>query len=258
MGNRHAMSMGVVVGASGYVGSNLVPFLATRGLAPKRAPSFAMAPWRSPRCGPALSSDPGSVAFEVIRDLVFQLPVMVTPRWVASRSHPIALRDVRECPAQWPSFNEAEAPRHAGWTGRASGTVAIHVRTQRLLNRAPEGTLQALKKAGESLSVSSGHTAVRRRVPAPGEPMSELQFATVRVSFKKGRADPRLLRTPRSRARQERLGAGSDGDRRLAPTPPSPQPTACSITASMGTAGPASTTAAAAPTYRCEPKVHAI
>ena len=34
---------------------------------------------------------PGSYAFEVIRDLVNNLPVMVTPRWVQSKSPPIAL-----------------------------------------------------------------------------------------------------------------------------------------------------------------------
>jgi uncharacterized protein YbjT (DUF2867 family) len=39
---------------------------------------------------------PGSAAFEVIRDLVFHLPAMVTPRWVRSRSQPIALDDVLE------------------------------------------------------------------------------------------------------------------------------------------------------------------
>jgi uncharacterized protein YbjT (DUF2867 family) len=37
---------------------------------------------------------PGSAAFEVIRDLVFHLPAMVTPKWVSSRSQPIALADV--------------------------------------------------------------------------------------------------------------------------------------------------------------------
>jgi uncharacterized protein YbjT (DUF2867 family) len=37
---------------------------------------------------------PGSAAFEVIRDLVFHLPAMVTPRWVRSRSQPVALDDV--------------------------------------------------------------------------------------------------------------------------------------------------------------------
>ncbi len=37
---------------------------------------------------------PGSAAFEVIRDLVNHLPAMVTPRWVRSRTQPIALSDL--------------------------------------------------------------------------------------------------------------------------------------------------------------------
>ena len=37
---------------------------------------------------------PGSAAFEVIRDLVYHLPVMVTPRWVDSVTQPIALDDL--------------------------------------------------------------------------------------------------------------------------------------------------------------------
>jgi uncharacterized protein YbjT (DUF2867 family) len=37
---------------------------------------------------------PGSAAYEVIRDLVYHLPVMVTPKWVQSRSSPIALQNL--------------------------------------------------------------------------------------------------------------------------------------------------------------------
>ena len=37
---------------------------------------------------------PGSAGFEVIRDLVNHLPVMTTPRWVRSRTRPIALDDL--------------------------------------------------------------------------------------------------------------------------------------------------------------------
>jgi uncharacterized protein YbjT (DUF2867 family) len=37
---------------------------------------------------------PGSAAYEVIRDLVNHLPVMITPTWVRSRSTPIALDDL--------------------------------------------------------------------------------------------------------------------------------------------------------------------
>jgi uncharacterized protein YbjT (DUF2867 family) len=37
---------------------------------------------------------PGSAAYEVIRDLVNHLPLMITPTWVRSRSTPIALSDL--------------------------------------------------------------------------------------------------------------------------------------------------------------------
>ena len=37
---------------------------------------------------------PGSAAFEVIRDLVYHLPLMLAPRWVSSRSQPIGLEDL--------------------------------------------------------------------------------------------------------------------------------------------------------------------
>ncbi|MCR3940166.1 MULTISPECIES: DUF2867 domain-containing protein [Aeromonas] len=37
---------------------------------------------------------PGSAAFEVMRDLVYNLPMMVTPKWVRSRTPPIALSNL--------------------------------------------------------------------------------------------------------------------------------------------------------------------
>ena len=36
----------------------------------------------------------GSASFELIRDLVEKLPVMITPKWVLTKSQPIAIRDV--------------------------------------------------------------------------------------------------------------------------------------------------------------------
>jgi uncharacterized protein YbjT (DUF2867 family) len=39
----------------------------------------------------------GSTSFEMIRALVDRLPVMVTPRWVATRTQPIAIEDVIAC-----------------------------------------------------------------------------------------------------------------------------------------------------------------
>jgi uncharacterized protein YbjT (DUF2867 family) len=49
----------------------------------------------------------GSAAFEVIRDLALHLPVMVTPRWVSSRSQPIALQDLLEYLVQVAEVGEA-------------------------------------------------------------------------------------------------------------------------------------------------------
>lgn len=44
------------------------------------------------RCGIVIGS--GSASFEIIRDLVEKLPIMVAPRWLDTRCQPIAVRDV--------------------------------------------------------------------------------------------------------------------------------------------------------------------
>ncbi|MBT8102879.1 MAG: NAD(P)H-binding protein, partial [Gammaproteobacteria bacterium] len=49
---------------------------------------------------------PGSAAWEVIRDLVNHLPFMITPRWVFSRSTPIALSNLLCYLADAPSLEE--------------------------------------------------------------------------------------------------------------------------------------------------------
>ena len=43
----------------------------------------------------------------MIRDLVYHLPLMVTPRWVHSRSQPIALDDLLEILVRLPELEEA-------------------------------------------------------------------------------------------------------------------------------------------------------
>ena len=50
---------------------------------------------------------PGSAAWEVIRDLVNHLPLMITPRWVKSRSTPIALDNLLYYLAHAPHLDEA-------------------------------------------------------------------------------------------------------------------------------------------------------
>jgi uncharacterized protein YbjT (DUF2867 family) len=42
----------------------------------------------------AMVIGPGSASFEMLRDLVRRLPVMVTPRWVETRTQPVASADV--------------------------------------------------------------------------------------------------------------------------------------------------------------------
>ena len=49
---------------------------------------------------------PGSAAWEVIRDLVNHLPVMVTPRWVSTKSTPIALENLLHYLAEAPRLDE--------------------------------------------------------------------------------------------------------------------------------------------------------
>ncbi len=50
---------------------------------------------------------PGSAAYEVMRDLVNHLPLMVTPKWVHSRSSPIALQNLLEYLVSVPDIEAA-------------------------------------------------------------------------------------------------------------------------------------------------------
>jgi uncharacterized protein YbjT (DUF2867 family) len=51
---------------------------------------------------------PGSGAFEILRDLVLKLPVMVTPRWVHNKSPPIALGNLLDYLVRLPRVAEAQ------------------------------------------------------------------------------------------------------------------------------------------------------
>ena len=63
---------------------------------------------------------PGSAAFEVMRDLVLHLPVMITPRWVRAKSPPIALENLLHYLAQAPLV-----PEMAGGTYDAAGPETL-------------------------------------------------------------------------------------------------------------------------------------
>ena len=80
---------------------------------------------------------PGSAAWEVIRDLVNYLPVMVTPRWVQSRSTPIALSNLLRYVAEAADFDET-----AGETYDVGGPdvltyIAIMRRYGELVGKSP-------------------------------------------------------------------------------------------------------------------------
>ena len=92
---------------------------------------------------------PGSAAWEVIRDLVNHLPFMITPRWVFSRSTPIALSNLLSYLADAPVLEEtageiydvggsddltyAEIMRQYGeLVGRKTRIIPIRVLTPRL------------------------------------------------------------------------------------------------------------------------------
>jgi uncharacterized protein YbjT (DUF2867 family) len=50
---------------------------------------------------------PGSASFEILRHLTRRLPVMVTPRWLDTRTQPIAISDVAEALATLAERNDA-------------------------------------------------------------------------------------------------------------------------------------------------------
>ncbi len=63
---------------------------------------------------------PGSAAFEVMRDLVLHLPVMVTPRWVRASSPPLALPNLLHY-----LLEAARHPAMAGGTYDAAGPQSL-------------------------------------------------------------------------------------------------------------------------------------
>lgn len=96
---------------------------------------------------------PGSGAFEILRDLVLKLPVMVTPRWVHKTSPPIALPNLLEylirlpqLPAAYGRTFEAGGPKRLTYADmmrtlarvlgrRAPLIIPAHVATPRLSAR---------------------------------------------------------------------------------------------------------------------------
>ncbi|MCX2982902.1 SDR family oxidoreductase [Halieaceae bacterium IMCC14734] len=133
---------------------------------------------------------PGSAAFEVMRDLVNNLPVMITPRWVYSLSPPIALPDllaylagVADLPAAAGQIYDAAGPdvltyadimrRLAKILGRKIWILPVPVLTPKLsshwlglVTTVPTNIARALVD-GLKHDVLADDTALRALVPIP-------------------------------------------------------------------------------------------
>jgi len=81
-----------------YLGGLIPPDVHSEHLLSRRDTGEVLRRFRTPvteiRAG--IIVGPGSAAFEVMRDLVLHLPVMLTPRWVRAKSPPIALDNILE------------------------------------------------------------------------------------------------------------------------------------------------------------------
>ena len=67
----------------------------------------------------------GSAAFEVMRDLVLNLPLMVTPRWVRAKSPPIALDNLLHYLIEVPLLAESQLDEIANATLDAAGPQQV-------------------------------------------------------------------------------------------------------------------------------------
>jgi len=131
---------------------------------------------------------PGSAAYEVIRDLVNHLPAMVTPRWVQSRSSPIALDNLLEylvrvawIPEAAGAILEAAGPEYLSYAdlmceygavvGRRPRIVRVPVLTPRLssywlglVTTVPASIARALVEGLEH-DIPADDAALRAMVP---------------------------------------------------------------------------------------------
>jgi uncharacterized protein YbjT (DUF2867 family) len=129
---------------------------------------------------------PGSAAWEVIRDLVNHLPIMVTPRWVFSRSTPIALSNLLHYLADAPVLAETAGEiydvggvddltykeimqQYAELVGKNTRIIPVRVLTprandDRLANLVPQKLLGFREAAIEALDADRKHALPARWV----------------------------------------------------------------------------------------------
>jgi len=131
----------------------------------------------------------GSVAFEIMRQLVHHLPVMVCPSWVTTRSQPIALDDMIRylvagldlAPERYPVGGadiltyEEMMSHYARITGRRRLVIKVPVLTPGLsahwIGLVTDQSAQVARYLAEGLSVEVITTDDRIRNLVPFEPM---------------------------------------------------------------------------------------
>ncbi len=133
---------------------------------------------------------PGSAAFEVMRDLVYNLPLMVTPRWVRSAMAPIALTNlvhyltgVLRLPDQGDQRYDVAGPqmltyeqqmrRFARLAGRRIRILPVPLlspglsaRWLRFITSVPTGIAKALV-GGLKQDLAADDARIRQRLPQP-------------------------------------------------------------------------------------------
>jgi uncharacterized protein YbjT (DUF2867 family)/uncharacterized protein YndB with AHSA1/START domain len=131
---------------------------------------------------------PGSASFEIIRDLVNHLPLMITPRWVRSKSPPIALENVLEYLVGVIGHTEAEGKiydvagpemlsyedlmrQYGDCVGKHPKIIAVPVLSPklssywlRMITAVPTTTARALIE-GLKLHIEADDSAIRKLVP---------------------------------------------------------------------------------------------
>jgi hypothetical protein len=108
----------------------------------------------------------GGISWEMTRQLVEHLPAMITPRWVRTRTQPIAVHDViRYLVGVRPPRSRGRHPRHRR-TGRAREVIAHDDSIRDLVPFEPMGYDDAVLRAGRTRENPSMTIEWRRRVVA--------------------------------------------------------------------------------------------
>ena len=84
----------------------------------------------------AMIIGPGSASWEMLRHLTLRLPVMITPRWLDTRSQPMAIADVARALADVGELDEVPAETQLGGADVLTYREMIQ-RTAKALGRRP-------------------------------------------------------------------------------------------------------------------------